>query len=583
MSLWWMWGGSPVPVADPGTPPPPGDEGAALRLAPALWSGGVRWGDTAAPFGDGTDAYWSYATVPLRTGKPALAVAIAGGLVLEQLNRASFSLGRPDWLSTLTPTTASFEFVDVPAAAVNDTIVVALMSDATEYHSDPLWVGRVTDVSTRRDLDGFTYSTISATDIIGVLGQARAPESIAAGYTLKTLVERLATDAGVSLQVDTDPLVTLPTLTAAADIDGTVLDLVNRAERSSNALLFLRGNGRLYAAMRDSTGASSVRVVDLDGANSPSGWAESKSLRGVVTRWKLGDGNLWSTDTPTTTLDTYGEQAYSATDLLITDPAPYANLIASDVMSYPRAVLVDAPFPITDLGQDVLFLDPLDRVSADGVTWQVMSVQHEVTLDEWRVSITADATQEALAGAPEPGPVTPPTLHTVTQVYTSTKGATMELTSGGTKTGTSLGDLNMGRFSNGSRYRAAVEWAIVPPANAIDVVSASVRFKTATTTTNGRVELRTITDSWTEGTLDWPGTRTNSEGERRFDVPKAAGKYVSASITAMARWWWRHENNGLRIASINEDSVDRRAVFMSDDSSNAEDRPRLTITWEVVS
>lgn len=586
MSLWWMFGGGTTAA----TPPVP----STTDNAPSLWSGGVHWGDDAAAFGDGTDAYWGASTVPPRSGAPRLSVAIAGELVMDLLRSASWSLGRQDWLSTLNATSGTFDFVDEPIAAPNDSIVVGLMSDTEEYHSDALWVGRVDDVTVTRDLDGNVSTTVSATDVIGVLGQAKSPVTIAAGYTLQTLVERLAEDAGVALDIDV--IGTLPTLNAATDLSGSVLDLVNRAERSSNALLFLTGSGRLRAAVRAATGASSVRVFTLDGPESPAGWTEQTSLRNVITRWQLGDGSTWTTETLATTYgdgdDHYGDRPFTATDLLITDPAPYANLISADVLANPRPIVTDAPFHVRDLEQQVLTIDPLDRVVNDGTTWQVMSVSHAVkpirvedgqTIAEWTVNITADATQEALEGAPEPGPVEPPALRTTVVTYVSSKAATAELQSDGDKTGTSLGDLLAGKFSNGSRYRATVEWDITPPVNAIRVVSAKVRFKNASANQEGRIVVRRITESWSEGTMDWPGPSTTSVGERRSDVPKAAGKSVELSITQIATDWHRKGNYGLRISSVNEDSPLRAVTFYSDDSSNSEDRPRLTITWEVVS
>ncbi len=556
----------------------------AADNAPSLWSGGVRWGDPAQAFGDGTDAYWGApAAASGRTGKPRLSVAIAGGLVTEQLRAASWTLGRPDWLSTLTPTSASFTFVDKPEVHVNDPIVVGLRSDTTEYHSDALWVGRVTGFRTRRDLGDIVTTTITATDVIGVLGQAEAPTSLAAGYTLKTLIEQLALDAGVSLQVDTDPLVTLPTLIAASDISGKLLELVNRAERSSNALLFLRGNGRLYAAMRNSTGASAVTVVNLDGDDSASGWEEDTNLGNVVTRWKLGN-DTWSTDTDATTLEEYGEQAFSATDLLVNDPAPYANLIASDVMANPRAVLVDAPFPVTDMGQKVLYLNPLDRVISDGTTWQVMSVQHDVSPAEWRMNITADATQEALVGAAEPGPVTPPALNTETLVLTSSKAGTWSLTSGGSGSATGLGDLKVGKDSSGTKHRSSVEWDISWPMNSIRVVSATVRLVTAEATVDPRFYIQRHTESWTEGGGSWGGPASTATGRRAVDGKPGTGKVVEASITSIAQEWLTSgDNYGVALRSVNEDSPSRYAVFASDESSETTIRPILTIVVEVVS
>lgn len=570
---WWMLGtGSPAAA------------GTVADDAPSLWSGGVRWGD-AAPFGDGTDAYWGSDVVATgRTGKPRLSVAIGGGLVRNQLMSADWTLGRDGWLSTLSPTSSSLSFVDVPIAHINDTIVIGLMSDTEEYHSDALWVGRVTDIETRRDVgSGKVYSTISATDVIGTLGKAKAPTSIVAGYTLKTLVERLALDAGVALTVETDQLATLPTLNAATDIDGSVLDLINRAERSSNALLFLRGSGRLYAAMRDTTGASAVEVIELDGADSPGGWTERTSLGEVVTRWRLGAGDAWSTDTIATTLDEYGDQTFSAEDLLITDPAPYAAIIASDVMANPRPLVVDAPFPVRDLAQNVLYLDPLDRVENDGLVWQVMSVSHNVGPAEWRMGITADATQEALAGAPDPGPVTPPALDTVTLTYTATKGATASLTSGGTGGGTGTGALLVGRSASGTTYRSSIEWAISWPMNTIRVVSASIRLVTNEASDDPRIRVRRHDESWTEGAMTWPGPTTTDPGQRYVDIPKAADKATHISITAIAEEWRTKGNDGLALRSVNESNKERRASFYSDDAADPAKAPILTLVVEVVS
>lgn len=583
MSLWWLWGGGGSGA----------DTGVAERNAPSLWSAGVVWGPTAAP---GQRAYWQASSSPQtgRTGPPELCVAIAGRLVLEQLQSASWSLGRSDWMSVLSPTSATFTFAGEPAASPNDDIVASLMSDLTAYHSGALWVGRVDGLRTRRDIDGQTYTTVSATDVIGVLGKAKGPASIAAGHTLASLVEMLAASAGVALQVDVDPLVTLPTLTAATDLSGSVLDLVNRAERSSNALLFLRGDGRLHAAMRDTTGATSVGVVSLDGDDSPATWEEDVSLRDVVTRWVLGDGVSWSTDTAASTLEAFGDQTYSATDMLVTDPAPYAALIASDVMANPRPVIVDGSFPIRDHAQRMLSVAPLDRVAYDGSTYQVMSVRHDVsprrvadgvTVADWRVTITADATQEALAGAPDPGPVEPPGLNEVTIEVVSTKSMYVYRQSG-----SDLGDatslfLPVG-YDSGVRRRSLVHFEIAWPAGFVRVVKATLRLRTWSTTSvmgdRPRMYVRNLRESWTEssGTV-WDGPTATSAGERVKSVPRAANQVVDVSITAIAQAW-RERNDGLRLQAVDEDKAFRATMFHSDDSDEAY-RPRLLLTCEVIS
>jgi hypothetical protein len=588
MSWWWSWGAG-TGESDPGT---------TADNAPSLWSGGVRWGDPAAPFGDGTDAYWgSVSAVTGRTGRPRLSVAIGGALVLEQLMEADWDLGRSDWLSVLTPASASFRFVDVPVGEVNDSVVVGLMSDATEYHSDSLWVGRVTNISTDEDITGLVFSTISATDVVGILGQADSPASIVSGHTLQTLAEELAENAGIGLEVDTDALVTLPTLTAASDLSGKVLDLINRAERSSNALLFLKGNGRLHAAMRDTTSASSVVVIDLEGDDSPSGWSRTKGIDSVITTWVLGAEGSWGPiETAATTLEDYGEQAYSATDLLINDPAPYAALIASDVMAHPRFILTQAPIPVRDLAQKALYLNPLDRVTRDGETWQVMSVHHTVrpievegdlisAYGDWRVTIGADATQEALVGATEPGPVTPPGLNTVTLDFTSTKSAWVFRHAGTGATGASGTDseLLVGKTGDGKVYRSYIEFPIVWPANTIRVVSAVLHLHTVFAEDDARVHVQRITESWTEGGLSWGGPSTTAEGRRSVTVPPGDERDHDIGISAIAEAWRATgENHGVHLRNANEDASFRWAGYYSDDASPA-DRPTLTLIVEVIS
>lgn len=582
MSLWWMLGGGGVAV----------DTGDEERNAPSLWSAGWVWGPTDEP---GRRFYWQASSVAQagRTGVPELCVAIGGRIVLEQLASARWSLGRSDWLSVLSPTTASLSFVGEPAASVGDEVVVSLMSDLKAHHSDALWVGRVSGRRSRRDLDGQVTSTIAATDVIGTLAKAPSPPSIEAGHTLVTLVEELAAGAGVALRVDVDPLVALPVLTGASELTGSVLDLVNRAERSSNALLFLRGRGRLYAAMRDATGAAAARVVTLDGADSPSSWEEDESLGNVVTRWVLGDGSTWATDTAATTLDEYGDQAYSATDMLATVPDAYADLIASDVMARPRVIVTDASFHVRDHSNAALTIDPLDRVVYDGSTYQVMGVSHEVsplrlddgtTVTDWRVTISADATQEALAGAPDPGPVEPPGLHEVTFTTICTKSMYVRK-QGSSETGDATSVFLPVGYDTGVRQRGLLEFAPAWPAGFLRVTKARLRIKTYDETSvmgnHPRIYVRRATEAWTEsGSTKWPGPSATSADQRIVSIPRAANRWVEIGITAIAARW-PQENNGLRLQAVDEDKAYRRTMFWSDDADEA-DRPRLVLTCEVI-
>ena len=83
--------------------------------------------------------------------------------------------------------------------------------------------------------------------------------------------------------------------------------------------------------------------------------------------------------------------------------------------------------------------------------------------------------------------------------------------------------------------------------------------------------------------MDWPGPHTSTTGERFINIPTAGNRDVEFSITTIAQAWHQVGNNGLRLASTNEDYYARRATFHSDDASASADRPLLTIVWEVVS
>jgi hypothetical protein len=84
--------------------------------------------------------------------------------------------------------------------------------------------------------------------------------------------------------------------------------------------------------------------------------------------------------------------------------------------------------------------------------------------------------------------------------------------------------------------------------------------------------------------MDWPGPHTHTDGERRFNVATASDTPVNFSITKIAQDWRSSgENNGIRIASTNEESGARFASFYSDDAADSANVPKLTLVVEVVS
>jgi hypothetical protein len=227
-------------------------------------------------------------------------------------------------------------------------------------------------------------------------------------------------------------------------------------------------------------------------------------------------------------------------------------------------------------------------VTRDGETWQVMSVHHTVrpievegdlisAYGDWRVTIGADATQEALVEAPEPGPVTPPGLNTVTQSYTSTKAAWVSMTDDDGSDGL----LYVGKFTDGSVRRSYVEFDIVWPANTLRVVSATLTLSVETSQTDSRIHAQRVIESWTEGGLTWGGPKTTADGRRSVAV---VGSEVDIGITAIAEDSRAAGQDyiSVHLRSSNENDVDRRVRFFSDDALS-DLRPRLSLTVEVIS
>lgn len=211
----------------------------------SVWSGGGKWG-SGTPSGARTDAYW-LPDGQTPTGRPFPDVAIGGTLVQDKLQSASWSLGIPDFLSDLSPSTATLTFVGQVSGTPGDEVVI---SSAIGGH----WSGRLDTVTQTRDTAGDYWTTITATDRVGALGAAELrDEDVSASTDLETLGERLAAEAGITLDILPRGNVDLPTLTnGSATYSGSVLSLINGAARASNRMLALSRNGKLLAVPRES-------------------------------------------------------------------------------------------------------------------------------------------------------------------------------------------------------------------------------------------------------------------------------------------------------------------------------------------
>lgn len=238
-------------------------------------------------------------------------------------------------------------------------------------------------------------------DIVGLLGQADVPDSVAQG-SLAEVVEALALASGLVIEVVDQPGaggVSGLQVGASTGNTGSVLAYVNAAEQAVNAMLVLRGDGRLMVVHR--MALESLPTPDaLTGSDAPSTWTVQLSPTSVVNDWPHVGGVIpGQAAAIAVSKRRYGTRSFEPDQDLALDDH-WIDLWASGVLLAPRPLLTSADFPVTDLGQVATFVDPLDMVTLDGETFQVMSVRHEVEPGhQWAVTITGDVTQNALVGA----------------------------------------------------------------------------------------------------------------------------------------------------------------------------------------
>lgn len=371
---------------------------------PPLWSSGVTW--------DGSSATW-LGTLP-SSGRPNLYLSINGTLSTVVMS-AHWRLGRSDWFDVLSPNSGSFTTKGAVTADPNDEVVLSTDSGV-------LWVGYVDDVSVTVDLTG-TWSTVNATDVIGrlgltvkppgklVVGPDRIPFFPLLGMTLdEVATEYIDTYAGVSIDVVVgDSAGTLP-----AFIDwyqpGTppLLEVLNQCERSSNAMMALQPDGSIIIVMRDALVAGSVITNALTGRDTPFAWSETTSRATVINHLVFEqpayDDTTVLDTTDATSLALYGDRTYSISDYLCSSASHFTTALRTALAS-PRAQVTGASIHVSDLSQKAILLAPLAWISYSGDTWQVMSIEHNVTPGEWTATITADASQNAITGNAEPTPI----------------------------------------------------------------------------------------------------------------------------------------------------------------------------------
>jgi hypothetical protein len=215
--------------------------GVLLMDAKSLWSGGVEWGTAVT---DRAAAFWmDDGAEP--SGRLMPDIAIAGELLTDQLQSASWELGISDFLADLSPNTASFSFVGQVSASPGDDIVLSTGWGVA-------WVGRVDTKAQTRDTAGNYWTTVTATDTLGALGLARLDDYDLSDGFFDEMLESNALELGVTADVVDDTVSGFPAIIYfPATFTGSFLDLMNQHAKSANLMLAMHRDGTFHAVMRE--------------------------------------------------------------------------------------------------------------------------------------------------------------------------------------------------------------------------------------------------------------------------------------------------------------------------------------------
>lgn len=389
-------------------------------MTTSVWSGGAKWGPSS-----NTMVWAPSGATP--SGRPVPAVAIGGTTINNQVQSASWSLGPSDPFADLTPADATFTFIGQLTAEPDDDMVVS-----TGW--GPMWGGRVVTVSETLGVDGIYRTTVTATDKVGQMGLAALRKDNGKTGTLDEIISYLGRRAGVRVKVTDASTGTygLPSLQRYAyfggeTFTGSMLEYLNIAARSSNAMVALQPDGSLRVMTREAL-TSAPTTVTLTGDNSPSSWTRTRAWGNDVNRWTFSqpDGtDLGGSSLPADIL-AHGERTYTVDPHLDVDTGSGSELAFLDWWAYTpsaRWVVTDGQFVVSDLDQEeLLTLAPLDWITVLGETWQVMSMQWSIDGpgQPMRLAITADSFLTVMSGI-DPGPA----ISGVTAFDVTDSGATI--------------------------------------------------------------------------------------------------------------------------------------------------------------
>ena len=190
---------------------------------------------------------------------------------------ASFSNGRSDWFASLGPSSASFTVVDDLSWVLPGDALVLTMG------AEPLWTGKVDTVTLNREPGQPDTTTLTGTDFVGQLGEARLRnETIATDSMDQQLVEVLGI-ADLTATVKRAPFAgDLGFLSEWLGFTGSVLDWITAAEKYANAIVALDANGDIRVCGRAPLPDFGERIDDPAGDSFP-------SIPAPTSLWRMDD------------------------------------------------------------------------------------------------------------------------------------------------------------------------------------------------------------------------------------------------------------------------------------------------------
>ena len=358
-------------------------------------------------------------------------------------------------------------------------------------------------------------------------------------------------------------------------------------------------------AIDDVTVRRVTDVLDLVGIDAPRAWTVATEKSSVINHWSFvtSDDISLLDEKDTASIAAYGESAYAISDYMDNDIDAWSSDMRA-VLAEPRPIAT-GEFPIHSSEQAVTHLSPLDWVSFDGDTWQVMSVEHTVSPSEWSVRIVCDVSQNFMAGEAEPDAGDPDddgTTTTLSETFTSTKSATVVKSSSGTFLGNGAGNYLPVGYYSGFRHRALIDFTTLSkPVGYISVKKATLNLRTTGQQwvafgSKPKFYARRIKTAWSEGTYDaaptsqysttnavvWPGPDLATAGQTLKSISAAESNDISVDVTDQLQAALdANAFRGFGLVAANENSNVNCVEFYSDDHGTSGFRPELVVVWRV--